>query len=385
MNKDELKHTTRLWLGSARLGSPTAYRLAERGQRVLGLEMYEPGHALGSSHGHHRMIRKASIQGDGYEPLADRAFELWDELEEETGDEFLTIVGEVRLVAGSGGSDPRYQSNAEEMQRRGFWEILDATELAQRFPGFRLHDGMIATYEADAGFLWSERGILAHIELARRHGATIRTSEEVTGWEADGEGVVVTTSKDSYRAGNLILTTGAYAGELLADLELPFQVNRSINGYFKPSRPDWWRAEHGAPDFILDVPEGGFYGMPAIDDIGLKLGLSTQDKTGPRTIRREIEPEEVQYLRDTLDKYMPGAAGETITAITCMDAYTVDDHFIIDRHPEHSQVILGCGFSGRGYKFSPVLGEILAGLVVDGESCHDIGFLSTARFKSLAG
>ncbi len=363
-------------LGAA--GSPTAYRLAQRGQRVLGLEMYEPGHALGSSHGYHRMIRKAAIQGSGYDPLADRAFELWSELEEKTGQEFLTMTGEVRLIAE--GKDPRYKANAAEMEKRGAWEILDETELAKRFPGFRLYEGMIATYEAEAGFLWSERGIIAHVELARQHGATIRTSEEVVGWEADGEGVRVTTSDGEYRAGKLILTTGAYVGELLADLDLPFQVNRSINGYFEPSRPDWWRAENGAPDFILDVPEGGFYGMPAIGDIGLKIGLSTQDKTGPRTIRRTIEPEEIQYLRDTLDKYMPGAAGKDLTALTCMDAYTVDDHFIIDRHPEHPQVILGCCFSGRGYKFSPVLGEILADLAIDGRTGHDIGFLSLGRF-----
>lgn len=365
-------------LGAA--GSPTAYRLAQRGLKVLGLEMYEPGHALGSSHGYHRMIRKSSIQGDAYEPLASRAFELWDELAAETGQEFLTITGEVRLLAG--GSDPRYHVNAEEMARRGFWEILDEAELGKRFPGFRLYDGMIATYEADAGFLWSERGIITHVELARKHGATIRTSEEVLNWAADGEGVRVTTQNGEYRAGRLVITTGAYAGELLADLELPIQVNRSINGYFEPSKPEWWRAENGAPDFILDVPEGGFYGMPAIGDIGLKIGLSTQDKTGPRTIRRTIEPREVEYLRQTLDKYMPGAAGRDLAAITCMDAYTVDDHFIIDRHPEHPQVILGCGFSGRGYKFSPVLGEILSDLAADGQTRHDISFLSVERFRA---
>lgn len=363
-------------LGAA--GSPTAYRLAQRGLKVLGLEMYEPGHPFGSSHGYHRMIRKSSVQGDAYEPLATRAFDLWDELAAETGQEFLTITGEVRLLAG--GSDPRYHANAEEMVRRGFWEILDETELRKRFPGFRLYEGMIATYEADAGFLWSERGIIAHVELARQHGAEIRTFEEVKSWQADGEGVRVTTARGEYRANRLVITTGAYVGELLADLELPFQVNRSINGYFAPSQPEWWRAEHGAPNFILDVPEGGFYGMPAIGDIGLKIGLSTQDKTGPRTIRRTIEPQEVQYLRDTLDRYMPGAAGEELAAITCMDAYTVDDHFIIDRHPEHPQVVIGCCFSGRGYKFSPVLGEILSDLAADGHTRHDIGFLSLGRF-----
>lgn len=365
-------------VGLGAMGSAAAYQLAKRGGCVLGLEMFQPGHDKGSSHGYHRMIRKSAFDDDGYVPLAERAFELWDALGEEVDRTLLTIVGEVRLV--HPGGDPQYQVDAEEKQRQGFWEILSESELARRFPGFRLHEGMLATYEADAGFLWSEEGIKSHVEVARRHGATIRTDEEVRRWEPDGQGVSVTTDQGVYRADRLILTTGAYAAELLLGLDLPFKVIRTVNGYFEPSRPDWWRAENGAPDFLLYVPEGSFYGMPMIDDIGLKIGVTSQETTTARTIRRTVEPSEIQVLRDALDKYMPGASGPELRHITCMDAYTVDSDFIVDCHPEHEQVIIGCGFSGRGFKFSPTIGEILADLATDGKTRHDIAPFSTGRF-----
>ncbi len=365
-------------VGLGAMGSATIYQLAKRGWRVLGLDMFQPGHDQGSSHGYHRMIRRSAIQDDGYVPLADRAFERWAMLEEEAGRKLLSIVGEVRLI--HPGGDPHFQSDAEEMQRRGFWEILSETDLAERFPGFRLHTGMLATYEANAGFLWSEAGIIAHIEVARQRGATIHASEEVLSWDIDGAGVKVNTTAGEYTADRLIVATGAWAADLLPGLSLPFQVIRSINGYFEPARPDWWKAESGAPDFLLYVPEGNFYGMPAVDGIGLKIGVSSKETTTARTIRRTVGADEIQALRDALDKYMPGASGPEMRHITCMDAYTRDGDFIIDRHPAHEQVIFGCGFSGRGYKFSPAVGEILADLATDGETRHDIAFLSSQRF-----
>jgi sarcosine oxidase len=368
-------------VGLGAIGSAALWQLARRGQRVLGLEMFEPGHDQGSSHGYHRMIRKSSRQDDGYVPLADRAFALWHEAEELTGQELLRIVGEVSLV--QPGDDPRRAAVAAEMQQRGFWELLDEEALRERFPGFRLHDGMFATYEADAGFLWSERGIIAHVALARQHGATVRTGEEVTSWRADGDGVRVTTTNGEYRAGRLVLTPGPWAPELLADLAFPYRVIRSINGYFEPPRPELWTAEAGAPDFLLDVPEGSYYGMPSVDGIGVKIGRSATQwgtVTTARTIRRSIDDSEVEMMRTALDRYLPGAAGAELRRITCMCTYTSDDDFIVDRHPLHSQVSFGCGFSGRGYKFAPVIGEVLADLAIDGSTRHDIGFLSAGRF-----
>src|SRR3712207_5779727 len=162
-------------VGLGAIGSATVCQLARRGQRVLGPEMFELGHDQGSSHGHHRMIRASSLQDDGYVPLATRAFELWAELADLTGQELLRTIGEVRLIDPA--RDERVAANAAELARRGLVEILDEAALRERYPGFRLYEGMLATYEANAGFLWSERGILAHVTVARQHGASIRTGE----------------------------------------------------------------------------------------------------------------------------------------------------------------------------------------------------------------
>jgi sarcosine oxidase len=369
-------------VGLGAMGSATLYQLAKRGRRVLGIEMFQPGHDQGSSHGHHRMIRKSSLSDDGYVPLADRAFALWHQAEEESGKKLLEITGEVWLADLE--ANPRLRPGVASSIARGFREELDEQQLAARFPGFRLAQGLSAFYEADAGYLHSEEGIITHVALARQYGATILTGEEVAAWRVDGDVVLVDTMNDTFDTDRLILTTGPWAAELLGDLELPFQVERRVNGFFRPSRPDLWTIEHAAPDFLLDVPEGSFYGMPAVGDVGLKIGLSAGEATTARTIRRTIDDAEIEYLRAVLDRYMPGASGPELRRITCMCTYTVDMDFIIDHHPWHEAVIFGCGFSGRGYKFAPVVGEILADLAIDGTTRHDVAFLAAGRFANAA-
>ncbi|MBL8126073.1 MAG: FAD-dependent oxidoreductase, partial [Chloroflexia bacterium] len=160
----------------------------------------------------------------------------------------------------------------------------------------------------------------------------------------------------------------------------PMQVQRRVNAYFRPTRPDWWTEEAGAPNFLLEVPEGHFYGMPATGNVGVKIGVSDGPVTTARTIDRTIAPEEMTFFRDVLDRYLPGASGEVVAQSTCMCTYTVDSDFIVDHHPHQPGVILGCGFSGRGFKFAPVVGEILADLAITGETRHDIAFLRAGRF-----
>jgi sarcosine oxidase len=367
-------------VGLGAMGSATLYQLARRGRRVLGIELFQPGHDRGSSHGQHRMIRKSSFGVDGYVPLADRAFALWRELEEASGTSLLRMTGEVWLLHEAG--NPEYRAGVEYSIAQGYRSVLDERELAERFPGFRLHEGVTALYEEEAGFIRSEQGIVTQVEEAKKLGAEIRLDEEVIGWAADGDGVSLETTRGRYRADRLILTAGPWSEELLGDLRLPMQVERRVNGFFRPTRPEWWSIERGAPDFMLDVPEGSFYGIPAVGDLGLKIGLGEGEPTTARTIRRSIDDAEIDYLRATLDRYMPGAAGAELRRITCMCTYTVDREFIIDRHPAHEQVLFGCGFSGRGFKFSPVVGEILADLAVEGETRHEIGFLSAGRFSA---
>lgn len=368
-------------VGLGAMGSGATYQLAKRGVRVLGLDARPLGHADGSSHGHHRMIRRSAFLPE-VARLSDRAFELWRELEAETGHNIMNLIGEVALIDAS--SAKQDFLDAFEPSKGGTREILDAATLHERFPGFRLHDGMIATWEAEAGFLRPEVGIAAHLEVAQRHGAVIQRPEEVTGWGIDGDGVRVDTTQGVYRADRLIVTAGPWASELLADLGLPLQVVRIVNIYFEPERPDWWTSEQGAPDFTLGVAEGGYYGMPSIEGVGVKIGRHDNgEPTTARTIRREVDQSEIDLLRRVLDRYMPGASGRVTEQITCMYTMTPDEQHIVERHPIHPQVAYGCGFSGTGYKFCGVVGEILADLTQTGTTRHDIAFMSSSRFAAM--
>ena len=368
-------------VGLGAMGSATTYQLSKRGVRVLGLDMYEPGHDQGSSHGHHRMFRKWTHR-EGFLPLAARAYELWRELEEESSRNILNMIGEVGLIdLDLAIRFHGFEDEDFDPTRGGKVEILDEQSLAERFPGFRLYEGVQASYEADAGFLRPEVGIAAHLDLAERHGAALHYNEEVTAWSPDGQGVRVETARGTYTANRLIITTGPWAAELLGALDLRLEVVRIVNGYFEPTKPEWWRAENGAPNFILWVPEGAYYGMPSIDGVGLKIGRHDNGvPTTARTIRREIDEAEIEMLRNTLDRYMPGASGPSPLQVTCMYTMTPDENHIVERHPEYRQVLYGCGFSGTGFKFSGVFGEALADLATEGETGHDIEFLRSSRF-----
>jgi sarcosine oxidase len=365
-------------IGLGAMGSATLYHLALRGQRALGIEQFAPGHNQGSTHGPHRLIRTSTFSDDGYVPLAARTLQLWQELADASGIDLVHMNGEVRVI--NPATNPAYFDNASAMVERGFLEWLPEPELAARFPGVRLEAGMVATWEQEAGYIRCEQGVLTHLDQARQHGAEIRSSEPVTGFTPDGAGWRVDTIAGSYLTDRVIVTAGPWAAEFLGDLGFPMQVQRRVNAYFRPTRPDWWSEEAGAPNFLLEVTEGHFYGMPATGNVGVKIGVSAGDVTTARTIDRTIAPEEITFFRDVLDRYLPGASGEVVAQSTCMCTYTVDGHFIVDHHPHKPGVILGCGFSGRGFKFAPVIGEILTDLAIDGTTQHDIAFLNAGRF-----
>jgi sarcosine oxidase len=240
---------------------------------------------------------------------------------------------------------------------------------------------MIATYEEEAGFLRPETAITAYRTLAEQLGAELHDLEPVTKWSAAGSDVRVETVLDSYTASVLVLTPGPWAPELLGELGLPLDVQRIVNVYFQPQRTDWWTAERGAPDFLLSVDEGEFYGMPSIERLGIKIGRHDNGRsTTANSIDRAVSEAEVDELRQVLDKYMPGSTGRVLQTLTCMYTMTPDEQYIIDRHPAHPQALYACGFSGTGFKFSCVVGEVLADLALEGRSRFEIDFMSAARF-----
>lgn len=224
-------------IGLGGMGSATAYQLAARGQRVLGLERHGAAHDRGSSHGQSRIIRQAYFEDPAYVPLLLRAYELWHQLEAETGQKVLEITGGLMI----GRPDSHVVSGA--MRSAQEWhldhDVLDAAAIRQRYPQFTPHDDEIALYEALAGFVRPEASIAAHLDRATALGATLRFHEPITGWDAHpgGEGVRVSTATASYEAAHLVITPGPWAPDLL-QLDLPLEIERQVMYWFMPEGGD---------------------------------------------------------------------------------------------------------------------------------------------------
>ncbi len=371
-------HADVIVLGLGGMGSAAAAHLARRGVSVIGLEQFEPNHANGSSHGETRIIRKAYFESPDYVPLLERAYELWDELEKTSGQDLLTINGGLNIgtiesgfVAGSTRSAREYGLEVEE---------LDAPAVRERFPGFQLPDNLVALFDPSAGFLRPERCVAAHVDVARRHGADLRFSTQATGWSATDSGVEVQTESGTISAECLVIAAGPWSRAVITGWNAPLEVWRIVNVHFDSTVADRFAPER-CPVFLIEVPEGHYYGFPALPGQGVKLGRHDVGQVcTPETINRAVEQSEINMLRDLLDTYLPGASGPVIRTLTCMYTNTPDTHFVIDKHPEFSNVVLACGFSGHGFKFASAVGETLADLALTGSSRFDLEFLSAQRF-----
>ncbi len=366
-------------LGLGIMGSATVYQLARRGLRVLGLDAFEPRHARGSSHGTSRAIRKAYYQAPQYVPLVERAYTMWQQLEVESSHRLLRVTGS--LLVG-----PRHSRHIAgtiaSATRNGLpFEALDQQEVGRRFPGFRLHDDLMAVFEPSGGVLHADRCLAALQSLARQHGAQLRYGEAVRRWAADGDGLRVDTDLASVTTDRLIVTAGPWAGAVLAGLDLPLSVRRVVNIFVKPTRPEFYAAET-CPTFAMALPEGDYYGMP---DQGVKIGRGDIGEVcTPETVRRSVDADEIARFLAVLKRYLPGAHGEVTSTLTCLYTMTPDSHFVLGPHPADARVAYACGFSGHGFKFAPVIGEVLADLVIAGQTTPAVKFLSAERFSAAA-
>jgi sarcosine oxidase len=369
--------------GLGGMGSAAVYQLAGRGQRVLGLERFSPAHDRGASHGRSRIIRQAYFEGSEYVPLLLRAYELWEQLEEETGQRLMTLTGGLMIGREDGELVAGSLRSAEE---HGLpYEMLDAAGIRRRFPAYAPAPGTVALYEEKAGFVRPEETVKAHLDRASSSGADLRFGEPVLSWEASGDGVRVETTKSTYEAGRLVISPGAWAPQLLTDLDLPLEVIRQVMFWYEPKNGLEPFLPERFPIYIWEPEDGNmFYGFPAQDaDRGVKAAFFRAGgvPTSPDTIDREVHEEEIGFLRGYLAEYVPELAGRCLDARACMYTNTPDEHFVISTHPEHPQVVIACGFSGHGYKFCSVVGEIVADLAIEGSTRHPIDLFSPARLN----
>ncbi len=376
-------------IGLGVMGSAAAWRLAGRGRRVLGLDAHPPGHLLGSSHGHTRIIRKAYFEDPAYVPLLERAYTLWDELERASGDRLRLPTGGLMI----GPADaPVVAGAVRSAQMHGLpYELLSRQDVRARFPAFALPDGLVGLWEPQAGILFPERCVQAMQRAAAASGADLRFEEPVRAWWADGTHAVVETARGRYEADTLIATPGPWAPSLLASLDLPVQAIRQAVCYLGAATPQQAAAiaADRCPLFIAWLDGTNLYGIPQAAGPGFKVAIhETGAHSGPctpETARRDVAPDEVDAVRRLVRRFAPALDGPVLAAETCLYTMTPDGHFVIDRSPVHPRLVYAVGFSGHGFKFATVIGEILADLAASGRTAHPIGFLSAARFDRAAG
>ena len=364
--------------GLGAMGSAAAFHLAKRNKRVLGLDRFTPPHDFGSSHGQSRIIREAYFEHPVYVPLVQRAYELWAELEKESRQMFFQQTGGVMVGPPDGMlvSGAKLSADIHHLP----YEILSTTELRSRFPAFRPSVEMAGLWEPRAGILFPEKCIAAHLGLARRCGAEFHFDEAVTGWQSDGDGVLVTTSKGSYRAARLLLTTGAWMSTLLRDVHISFTVKRQVLLWFNPAANRHDFSPERFPIFILEYgTDEHFYGFPDLGS-GVKIAIHHQGETAePDNLRREVDREEVEKVRELLRHFIPNADGALLSTAVCMYTNTPDFHFLIDAHPAYPQVLIASPCSGHGFKFSSAIGEVLADLIATGKSSFDLSLFKIDR------
>lgn len=365
--------------GIGGMGSAACLQLALRGKRVLGLERFDIPHGMGSSGGHNRVIRLAYFEHPAYVPLLRRAYELWRETGERAGEPLLFITGGIDSGPESGSV---VQGSLASCREHGLaHEVLSARDLARRHPGWRLPDSMVALVQPDAGFVASERAIVAQVSLALAAGADIRAREPIAAWEVTGAGTIrVRTARGAYEAERLILSTGAWIADHVPALAGRAVPERQVLGWFRPAEPDHFRIGR-FPVGIVDSAPLPFYVLPEWGVPGVKIGLyhHLRETGHADALSREPTPADEEALRDGLRRYFPAADGPVMSLKACLFTNTPDGHFVIDTLPDAPQVIVASPCSGHGFKFASVVGEVLADMATGRTPRFDLDLFGMER------
>jgi sarcosine oxidase len=367
--------------GLGAIGSAALQHLTRRGKRVLGIERYQPGHDRGSSHGLTRIIRLGYFEHPSYVPLLRHAYRLWRELEAASGQKLLHITGiaeigppESTLVTGT--------LRCAEMHALRH-EVLPAAELMRRFPAFRVPRDFVGVVQPDGGILKAEASVLAQLALAAGAGADIRSGESVRAVEPRAGCVRIVTDRGSIEAGAAIIAAGAWVKSLLPALAAPLRITREVMAWFEPIDAQLSLPER-MPVFMIESRHGLHYGIPGDGSIqrGIKVAKHHhRDETvDPAAYDQTVRSDDEALIRGALAEHLPAANGRLIAAKTCLYTVTPDGHFLIDRLPGAPNIIVASPCSGHGFKFAPVIGEILADLAITGTTPHDIARFSLARF-----
>lgn len=366
-------------VGAGSMGMSAGYFLAKKGLKTLLIDAFDPPHTEGSHHGDSRLIRHAYTGHETYSLMAVRAHKLWNELEEATGKSLLVQSGVLNMAPSNYFALDQKLENAERFKLP--IEILKSADIRKRWPGINLPEEYVGLYEKEAGYLHSDECIRAYRTLAIEAGAVLLPFTRVEDIDIQPNGVSIQTNAGRFHADQVVLSAGAWFETLNKVIKLPIRAVRKTVAWFEADEA-LFDLKH-FPGFTLGAGAGGFFGFPSVNGSGVKIGrhdTGVEWKPGDIVLPFGSYPEDEGDLRAALEAFMPRAAGKLLKSVVCKYEFSPDDNFIIDRHPDHGNVIVAGGFSGHGFKFSSVVGEILSELVVDQRTSHDISPFSLSRF-----
>jgi len=366
-------------IGLGAMGSFTALELAGRGASVIGFDRFSPPHEKGSHGGETRAFRTIYTEHPDYVPLMKRALEHWERLAAEGRPELLTWTGVLSL----GEADsPLIKGIRQSAAVYGLpVQSLSAEEIRRRFPALNPPEYFTGLLDDRAGLIDVSAALGCALQGACNLGAELRLDQEVQGWSVVGREVQVSTRGERIRAKRLVVAAGAWSSAILKALKLPLVARRQVLTWFRPRRPEWFQP--GAAPIFVFAP-GGFYGFPEIAGAGVKIAYHEKGDPLPEFPVQVPPPSEADLdpLVGDIARFVPGLLDprrppldQVLAARTCLYTMTPDGHFIVDQHPQYEQVLFGAGFSGHGFKFAPVMGEILADLALEGKTARPADFL----------
>ena len=363
------------------MGSATLYELAARGRRVVGLDLFTPGHDRGSSHGESRIIRLSYFEDPSYVPLLREAYQAWRAFERVDGGaegSLLTITG--ILEAGHPGSSV-VANSLESSRLHGLaHERLDAAAIRARFPAFDVPGGWHGLFQPDGGLLRPELAVRRYVAAAARRGAEVRAGTVVTAIEPRTNAVLVRTESGPIEAGAVVVAAGAWIADLAPTLAPHLTVTRQVLGWFRPRRPDLFTLGR-FPVFILQSEDDHIYGFPDFAGTGVKTASHERGRTLAHAseLTEDGDARDEAVIRRMLARYLPDLDGPATRLEPCMYTRTDDAHFILDRAPEDPRVVLASPCSGHGFKFASLFGRLLADMADGLEPKQDLSLFRLGR------
>lgn len=374
-------------IGAGVQGSFTAYSLAKRGKRTLLLEQFVLPHTRGSSHGQTRIIRKAYEQ-EFYAHMMEECYKLWAEVEKEAGVQLYRQTG--LLVMGPENSESFTDTKSTLLNSSAPTVTLTRENFNSHIPNMLLAPGHGAIVDVTAGVLYADRALKTAQDQFKKYGGVLRDQEKVVDIKP-GAVVTVTTAAKTYRARSVVITAGPWASRLLANtgLHLPLEVLKINVCYWKEKTPGSYHVRNRFPCFLMTSSEEAndvhIYGLPSNEYPGLvKVCLHTGSPTDPDHRDRQKDRSDVEILRKYVSSYMPSLEPEPAIVEACMYTMTPDHHFVLDCHPQHSNIVIGAGFSGHGFKFGPIIGKLLCELSLGEVPSFDLSPFRIRRFEGLS-